>query len=389
MQLFNLLGLVFCTLGGVAVQANDITIATFNVSMESENYVPRGAPLGPQVLADLLAKGNHPQIKNIAAIIQQVQPDILLLNEFDYIKDPQQGVELFIKNYLAVSQAGGKPIHYPYYFYQTVNTGVPSGFDLNRDGKVNHGGEDAWGFGNYPGQYGMVVLSKYPLDTVNTRTFQHFKWRDMPNHRKPTLPDGSAWFSQQIMEKMPLSSKSHWDIPVSINGKSLHLLVSHPTPPVFDGPENRNGHRNHDEVRFWVDYLNNKDSYHYDDQGKTGGYQSSTPFVILGDLNSSPDEGDSHKEAITALVNHPKIQQAIVPASLGGAQNMPTNPQAKFHTAFWKMRADYVLPAKHGLQLLDAGVFWPAPTEKHHQMVASRETSSDHRLVWIKVRFSE
>ena len=389
MKIFNLLLLFFCTSGGSALQANELTIATFNVSMESENYVPAGTKLGPHVLADLLAKGNHPQIKNIAAIIQQVQPDILLLNEFDYIDDPKQGIELFIENYLSVSQNGGKPINYPYYFYQTVNTGVPSGFDLDRNGKANHGAEDAWGFGHYPGQYGMMILSKYPLDKVNTRTFQHFKWRDMPGHRKPTLPDGSAWFDEKVMAKMPLSSKSHWDIPVSIDGKPLHLLVSHPTPPVFDGPENRNGHRNHDEVRFWVDYLNSKENYHYDDQGKTGGYQSSAPFVILGDLNSSPDEGDSHKEAITALVNHPKIQQEKVPASQGGALNMPSNPNAKHHTAFWKMRADYVLPSKIGIQVIDSGVFWPTPNDANYHLIASREASSDHRLVWVKLKLND
>ena len=102
MKIFNLLLLFFCTYGGSTLQANELTIATFNVRRESENYVPAGTKLGPHVLSDLLAKGKHPQIKNIAAIIQQVQPDILLLNEFDYIDDPKQGIELFINNYLSV-----------------------------------------------------------------------------------------------------------------------------------------------------------------------------------------------------------------------------------------------------------------------------------------------
>ena len=33
-----------------------------------------------------------------------------------------------------------------------------------------------------------------------------------------------------------LSSKSHWDVPLSIGGRTVHFLVSHPTPPVFDDP---------------------------------------------------------------------------------------------------------------------------------------------------------
>ncbi|MFN6970848.1 MAG: endonuclease/exonuclease/phosphatase family protein [Rheinheimera sp.] len=117
--------------GGWNVTATELTIATFNVSMEAENYVAKGAPLGPEVLATLLKKGDHPQIGTIAAIIQQVQPDIILLNEFDYIADPAAGVQLFIDNYLAKAQQGGKPLHYPYHFYSTVNTGQPSGVDFN------------------------------------------------------------------------------------------------------------------------------------------------------------------------------------------------------------------------------------------------------------------
>ena len=52
-----------------------------------------------------------------------------------------------------------------------------------------------------------------------------------------------------------LSSKSHWDVPIRIGRETVHFLVSHPTPPVFDGPEDRNGTRNHDEIRFWADYV--------------------------------------------------------------------------------------------------------------------------------------
>jgi hypothetical protein len=259
---------------------------------------------------------------------------------------------------------------------------------LNRDGKVA-GPEDAWGFGNYPGQYGMVILSRFPLDENNARTFQYFKWQDMPNRQIPKQADGQPWFDENTMAKMPLSSKSHWDIPVIIGERRLHLLASHPTPPVFDGPENRNGHRNHDEVRFWVDYLNSKDNYHYDDQGNKGGYSADAPFVVMGDLNSSDVEGDANREAITKLVHHPKILGVPIPQSVGGHENMPNNPHAKFHTAFWKMRADYVLPSKQGLKVVDAGVFWPDKNSEFYALVATRQASSDHRLVWVKVQLTE
>ena len=46
----------------------------------------------------------------------------------------------------------------------------------------------------------------------------------------------------------------------------MHLLVAHPTPPTFDGAEDRNGTRNHDEIRFWADYVRPaRGHYMYDD----------------------------------------------------------------------------------------------------------------------------
>lgn len=371
--------------GGFGVSATEFTIATFNVSMEAENYTHKGTPLDPNLLSTLLKKGEHPQIRNIAAIIQQVQPDIILMNEFDYIADPAQGVQLFIDNFLAKPQQGGTPQHYPYHYYSTVNTGQPSGFDLNNDGKVNTPGEDAWGFGQYPGQYGMVLLSKFPIDHKNIRTFQHFKWKDMPGHQITRKADGSPWFSAEAWQRMPLSSKSHWDVPVIIHGKTLHILASHPTPPVFDGPENRNGNRNHDEVKFWVDYLSGQ-SYMTDDQGHAGGYAAQAPFVVLGDLNSSPDEGDASREAIQALTRHPLMNSDFIPQSKGAALHSPDKTHSASHTAGWRMRADYVLPAKNGLKYLQSGVFWPAPGEAFHDVVNSRGSSSDHRLVWVKLQ---
>lgn len=52
-----------------------------------------------------------------------------------------------------------------------------------------------------------------------------------------------------------LSSKSHWDLPDYVGDRVVHVLAAHPTPPVFDGPEDRNGLRNADEIRFWADYV--------------------------------------------------------------------------------------------------------------------------------------
>lgn len=368
----------------------ELTFATYNVSMEADNYVPRGTKGNSEkILIQELSTGANQQIKNIATIIQTVRPDVILLNEFDYIQDPEKGVKAFVKNYLMKGQNGAKPIDYPYFYYSTVNTGQPSPFDLDNNGKMDQYGADAWGFGMYPGQYGMVILSKYPIDSKNVRTFQNFKWKDMPGALKTTKADGSDWYSPEAWNQFPLSSKSHWDVPILVGKKTIHVLASHPTPPTFDGKEDRNGKRNHDEIRFWHDYISDdKAAYIYDDNGNKGGLTKEARFVIMGDQNASPDEGDAISEGIRSLVSHPKVNNEMTPASKGGAAHSPSNSFAKNHTAFWRMRADYVLPSKTGFVLKSSGVFWPAKGEAFAELVEKRESSSDHRMVWVKVKLA-
>ena len=371
-----------------SVHAKTLRVATFNVSMEATNYLADGEQANGLELFKQLENGENPQIRNIAEIIQRVRPDIILLNEFDYIVDPEKGLLAFIKHYLNIAQHDEtEAIDYPYFYTAPVNTGVDSGLDLDKDGVASGKGGDAFGFGFFPGHYGMAVLSKYPIDADNVRTFQHFLWKDMPAARldEIKMEDGSSWYSDKAKKIFRLSSKSHWDLPIIIGEDTLHILASHPTPPVFDGPEDRNGKRNHDEIRLWVDYISSGEnaSYIYDDKGVTGGFTGRN-FVILGDLNASTDEGDANQKGIKALINHPRINTTIKPTSLGGKQHSPHNAFGKNHTANWGMRADYVLPSKN-LSVIDSGVFWPRKEDILYRLVKDRNTSSDHRLVWLGI----
>lgn len=381
------LGLFSCISSSVA---ESLKVATFNVSMESSNYAQEGETPSRNMLISRLATGRHPQIRNIAEIIQRVRPDILLLNEFDYVENPRQGVERFIYDYLAKSQNQAEPIHYPHYFYQTVNTGQPSPFDLNNDGKKEGVGADAFGFGYYPGHYGMVILSKYPIARDKIRTFQHFRWKDMPEARKPLDPaTGQPWFNQQEWDKYRLSSKSHWDVPVLVKEKWVHILAAHPTPPVFDGEEDRNGKRNYDEVRLWADYLTpGKDSYIYDDDKRRKGLGEDKRFVIVGDLNASAEEGGANKDTMVQLLQHPRVNDPR-PTSKGAIEDKPENPHAPRHTAHWGMRADYALPSRYGFDIVDKGVFWPEKAHPLYRLIENREASSDHRLVWVELTLTD
>ena len=359
-----------------------------------------------QLVTDLSTPDNA-QAKAVAEIIQRNNPDVLLINEFDY---SQQAVQLFKQNYLAVSQNGATPVDYPYFYIAPSNTGIASGFDLNNNGAAvttpgEPGyGDDAFGFGNFPGQYGMLLLSKYPIDIANVRTFQNFLWKDMPNALLPDDPTTSQpndWYSQDELKVLRLSSKSHWDVPIKVNGETIHVLASHPTPPTFDGPEDRNGKRNHDEIRFWADYITpGKGNYIYDDEGKTGGIAAGSSFVIVGDQNADPLDGDSFDNAIRQLLQNPNINTNVIPTSLGGSQqadlqsgaNTSQKGNPSFDTADFadttpgNLRTDYVLPSTD-LTIVNSGVFWPLNTDPTFPLVGTFPfPSSDHRLVFKDVQ---
>lgn len=381
----------------VAVQADDgrvVRFATFNASLN------RNA--AGQLITDLSIPGNA-QAATIAEIIQRTQPDVVLINEFDFDAD-HTALQLFQQNYLSVPQSGAHPIVYPYSYTAPSNTGIPSGLDLDNNGLIE-GPNDAFGFGFFPGQFGMAVYSKFPIDFEEVRTFQHFLWKDMPGALlpdDPAVPGPADWYSPAELELFRLSSKSHWDLPIEIGETTVHFLVSHPTPPVFDGPEDRNGTRNFDEIRFWADYISPRQSgYIYDDDGVSGGLKRGELFVIAGDQNSDPLDGDSIPGAIQQLIEHPLVNVLLTPDSDGaveasilqGGANASHQSDPRFDTADFSdtapgnLRADYVLPRKN-LRIVDGAVFWPLQADPLFRLTGAFPfPSSDHRLVWIDVQF--
>lgn len=374
--------------------------AVFNVYL---NRAEEGA-----LLADMASDGNA-QARKVAEIIQRTAPDVLVLNEFDH-DAAGEGLRLFQENYLEAGWNGAAPAVYPYVFVASSNTGVHSGFDLDRDGAVvsepglrEYGG-DAFGYGEFPGKFAMAFLSKYPITEEEVRTFRTFLWKDMPGARlpdNPETPEPADWYGPEALEVFRLASKSYWDIPVVIDGRTVHVLASHPTPPGFDGEENRNGRRNHDENRFWADYVTpGEGDYIYDDAGRTGGLAPGARFVVMGDLNADPNDGAA-SASIRQLLAAPTVAWAPAPQSRGGAaaaelqgganarhKGAPGEDTSDFNddpeTGVGNLRLDYVIFSKAGLREEGSGVFWPAPGEPHYDLVGPGfpVESSDHRLVW-------
>jgi endonuclease/exonuclease/phosphatase family metal-dependent hydrolase len=369
MRVISLVFLLLAALPGCGLAADTIRIATFNIAMGLE----RAGALG-----EALRSADDSRLRQVAEILQRVRPDIVLLNEFDY--DPTvDGAALLNANYLAQSQRGQAPIAYPHHFRGPVNSGVDSGLDLDGDGALGGPG-DAWGFGHFPGQYGMLVLSRFPIDRERSRTFENFRWSELPGALRPRLPDGGDFYPDDVWAELRLSSKSHWDLAIDLGNRVLHLLAFHPTPPVFDGPEDRNGRRNSDEIRFWLEYMRT---------------DRAERFVIAGDLNADPLDGDAREHAVGQLLEADGINAACLPLGRGGAEAAriqggvnaahrgdPAADTADFDDRYaGNLRLDYLLPSADW-DVAGCGVFWPAADEDGHDLV----DVSDHRLVWLDIR---
>ncbi len=382
-----------------------IRVATFNIE---------------DVRTDDLKNPAHPRVRRLAEIIQRLRPNVLLLNEIAYDQagapghvagEPDgQNAERFIRNFLSVAQASDvRPIDYRA-FTAPSNTGLFSGLDLDNNGQAVNTypepppaaadgtpgpqtdggrlyGNDCWGFGTFPGQYAMALLvdPRLRILTDRVRTFRLMPWEFISGHFMPVAPDGTPWYDDAERPLVRLSSKSHWDVPVELpNGMVVHFLCSHPTPPVFDGPEDRNGRRNHDEIRFWRDYIDNNPSL-VDDHNVAGGLplrevvrdgvtsRFLSSFVILGDLNADPDAGNTFRNPVkTHLFSSRRVRGDFVPRA-----DVATPGLEPHHTARFKLRADYVLPSRE-LRILAGGI-WRTPP-------AGGETfPSDHFPVWLEL----
>ena len=372
--------LVAAALLPAAARAEPVRIAVFNAGLS------RG---GPGLLLRDILKGDDPQVVATAAIIGAVRPDILLLLGFDHDVENRA-----LTAFRSVLRADG--VEYPHSYSPPQNAGLPSGLDLDGDERLR-GPADAYGFGEFRGQGGMAILSRLPLDLDAARDFSTVLWRDLAVPDLPVKADGGPFPSAQAQAAMRLSSSGHWDVPVTLpDGRSIHLLASYSSPPVFDGPEDMNGRRNRDELRFWEQYLNGNPFTTA--RGRTVSFAGG-PFILLAGLNTDPVDGDGARAKLRELLARGLFRDPA-PESLGGVAasarqggiNLKQRGDPARDTADWRddpgpgnLRVDYVLPSP-ALRLRAAGVFWPAPDQEHGDLVErSQSLGIRHRLVWADV----
>ncbi|TCM77797.1 endonuclease/exonuclease/phosphatase family protein [Rhodovulum steppense] len=363
------LALALWLAAGMAAAA-DLRVAAYSSGL---------ARKGPGLLLADIAGGKDPQVAAVVEVIAATRPDILLLLDFDYDMD------LLAMRALA-DRLRARDLDYPHLFALKPNTGMRSGLDLDGDGRRG-GPRDAQGFGYFPGQGGMALFSRYPVEAGRVREFSDLLWRDLPGATLPVV-DGQPFPSTEVQAVQRLSTTGHWDVPVRVGGTVLHLFAFHATPPVFDGAEDRNGLRNRDELRLWTLYL---------DGALPGAPPPDAPFVVLGDANLDPHDGDGRSEAMRAFLADPRLtdpmprsEGALRAAAVQGGVNATHRGDPALDTADWddtppdgpgNLRVDYVLPSAD-LTVTGAGVFWPA----EGPMAGTVAAASRHRLVWVDLR---
>ncbi|MEL6450256.1 MAG: endonuclease/exonuclease/phosphatase family protein [Pseudomonadota bacterium] len=314
-------------------------MATYNTELQRD---------GPGLFLRDLARGKDDQIAAVLAVIAYADADVLALQGIDY--------DLTGAALSRFAAAAG----YAHWFALRPNTGMPTGLDMDGDRRLG-GPRDAQGYGRFSGQGGMAILSRFPVDRGAVQDLSALLWVDAPD---PLLPqvNGKPFPSAAAQAAQLLSTTGHWIVPILAPGGRFDLMTFHASPPVFDGPEDRNGKRNHDEILLWTHVL----------AGRIG-TPPPGPFVIAGDANLDPVDGAGLKPAIQTLLTHPQLQD-VSPRGHSGTD-----------TADWDdpvpgdLRADYVLPSTHW-QVVGSGVLWPGPDDPLAETV---RTASRHHLVWV------
>lgn len=333
------------------------------------------------MLRDILTAAD-PQVEAAARVIAAAAPDAILLAGFDH--DAQGAALAAFADRIA---AAG--VEYPYRFALRPNAGLATDLDLDGDGRLRGPG-DAQGWGAFAGAGGLALLSRLPVAAEEAADYSAFLWRDLPGALLPEA-GGQPFPSAAAQAVQRLSSTGHWAVPLTLpGGGRLTLLAFAATPPVFDGAEDRNGRRNHDEAAFWLRLLD----------GALPFAAPAPPFVLLGDANLDPLDGDGWPEALSALLADPRLQDPA-PRSAGGVEaaaaqggaNAGQRGDPALDTADWpdrgeagraapgNLRVDYVLPSA-GLQILDAGTLWPV---EGAPLAGEVRAASRHRLVWVRL----
>ena len=318
---------------------------------------------GPGLLLRDIVEGEDPQVLASLSVIRAADPDVLVLADFDYDASLS-----------ALTAFADRLETYSYRFAWPPNRGVQTGADRDGDGRFGEP-EDAQGYGRFVGDGGLAILSKHPINESQVQDLSLMRWHMLDGAIPPDV----------IADDQRLSTTAHWIVPIKLTkNQTINFLVWHATPPVFDGPEDFNGRRNHDETAVWLRVLDG-----------TLAKLDNTPFIIAGVSNLDPVDGDGRPDALKALLAHPRLKDpeprsegAIIAAGDDMGVNETHRADPALDTVDWpddiarpgNLRVTYALPSRD-FTILDSGVLWPV--DFGTPLGEDVRLASRHRLVWL------
>ncbi|MBI2896076.1 MAG: endonuclease/exonuclease/phosphatase family protein [Deltaproteobacteria bacterium] len=345
---------------------------------------------------DKILDDDDEQVTAAAEVLGRFAADIVDLNEIQYdIEDlpvlgmpgaddrtGPGGFDGGAENALRIAErihAAAPEVDYPY----TLTTVGNSGYYWEGEDY----GEWSWelrGWGEWPGRFNTAVLSRYPILTDQVRVVHDFAWEDLPENRIQQMRDENG---MEVPEGFPLFEKALNVVPIDLGPEVLWLVLLHPTasPAAFDPI---NPYRNYDELRALALFLD----------GELPGVEplpDGARFVVSGDLNGDPDDGDGLDGAVAQVLDHPSLV-AVFPTGagtrgqngeyntfLGGCGN-DDGATVEDPTVRFQMQLDYVLASASIGPPTETGLFFPDfRTEREDFDLACR--ASDHRFLYIDI----
>jgi hypothetical protein len=238
------------------------------------------------------------------------------------------------------------------------------------------------GWGEFPGRFNTAVLSRFPILVDEVRVISDIAWEDIPDNK---IAQMKAEIGLDVPPGFPVFEKSLNIVPVQVGASKLYLVLLHPVTPAYDPI---NPYRNHDELRALRLFLD----------GELAGVEplpAGAKFMIIGDLNADPDDGDRLPGAIAQVLSHPDVVNHF-PAGSGtkgnngqfnsylGGCGLDDGSVVEDPTARFQLQLDYLLPSQSIGEPSDSLLFFPDyQTAREDFDLACR--ASDHRFLYVDV----
>lgn len=348
--------------GGGSGPSGSVRIAQFNVQALS---------------TEKLSNPTNPQVQAVTEIVARFDPDILCIEEIEYDAESvpvadqvpgrfDGGAQNAERLAAALNDATpGAP------YQHTLITLGNGGFAWTGP---DHGVEEFGSRG--AGEFAVLnygIVSRYPILEDQVQVVTDVPWLDLPDNVTAQM---QSEIGATVPEGYPLFSKALVIAPIDVDGQVLVLVLLHPVPPIIypTWP-----YRNRDELggaRALLDGL----------LPGVAPLPDGARFVLVGDFNADPDDGDSLPGAIQQLLDHPRL----VPYQPEGAGTLGHHPERNTNvsdcpsttpidpTASFQLQLDYLMPSTTIGEPLDGGVFFPAEAADFD--LACR--ASDHMMLW-------